>query len=83
VHVGAVVHRADRFALDDVQRIGQMLRVTPHGEACVLPQRTLGQCALRADGALRLDRGECGQADAGEQHEQRPPKPADADGFGE
>ena len=46
VHVVAVVHRANRFPLDDVERVGEMLRVAPHGEARILSQRAFRERPL-------------------------------------
>lgn len=78
VHVVAVIDGADRFALEERQGVRQVLSVTPRGEAGEFVERTLDDGPLRPHRALRLDRGDCGEPDAREQHHERPPEAADA-----
>ncbi len=58
-----------------------MLLVAPRGEARVLLAGALGGGALRAEGALRLPRGEGGDADAHEEEDEGPAE-AESHGFG-
>ena len=72
MHVVAVVHGADRLALDESERVDEALRVAPGGEARVLAERALGDPLVRPHGALRLDRGDGGEADAREEDDEGP-----------
>ena len=81
VHVVAMIHRANRFTFDEVQRLPEVLGVAPRGETGVFAQGTLCDCALGPNGPLRFNGGQRGQADAGQQHDEGPAKTADAEGL--
>ena len=70
VHVVAMIHRPNRLSRQRRERFVQVLAVAPRREGRVLAQRTLRHRLLRADGTLRIDDGECGEADAREEHRQ-------------
>ena len=65
-----MIHRAERLAQERGEHFVQMLGIAPRREGRVLAQRALRHRLLRADGTLRIDDGECGEADAREEHRQ-------------
>ena len=79
VHVRPVVHGTDRFALDEVEGVVEVLCVAPDREARVFLERPFGHDGLGADGSLRLERSERREPHARQQHDERPAEAPDAD----